>query len=1073
MQKTRLKIVLSLLLVMVLTVCSAAVIVPSIVPSTVAQAAGNAWDYTGTYYDNLNENLEGSAFRSQLAQLITETHNTGANSYSKLTSQFNITDANPETGKGMLFFYTGTQVSSYGDSSANREHVWPKDGGRAFPEKSGPGCDLQHLRPTDTNLNSTRGSKSFDELPTSASIVKENGSTSYGKTADELCYTSGNFFYPAKGYRGATARILMYVQTRWGDEYQLKFVDSAGNCKTIGKISTLLKWHLEEPPTASEIYRNQKAYEIQGNRNPFIDHPEYATKIYCNDGNSYNAALKRVVEQVGDPYNNTQPLVSLSFQETTLNLAAGATATLTVVANPTNAKKNLTWTTSNANVATVSNGVVTAVASGTATITATDKDTGLSATATVTVKQATGISIAGTPTKTEYLAGNSFSPAGLTVSITYSDGTTAVVENSQCQWLDGVTKSTKLAEGTQTVICKYGTFEKTISGITVAENPNPDPEPDTVVSIDCTQSPSISITKEGTYTNYEGASATGGIQKTLTGNGITIINDIGTSTSEVTVQYDNSGSVRFYSGSTLTIQYPSMKKIVITTDGSKNFKNDIAISGATVAVDGTTLTITFAEATGSVTFALTSQARVTNVSVTAGSGSGTVTPDPVVTVTLNKTALSLTAGGNETLVATVSTGAAVTWTSSNEAVAKVDANGKVTAIAAGTATITAKVGSVSATCQVTVSAGGTVTPDPVLTDKETYLASVAQNLAVGTDYKLALWQNSLSKVFYAIAEMDGNYLKTTENASDAAILRLENGTYEGCYYLKLGNKYISFDASWGGKYVKANITLTDTPSTEFYVGTHNELISLITAEDGNGVLQTESAYLGTHGTYSTLSATGVYYLQNEADIDVSQYVARLVVVDSGSGTVTPDPVVTVTLNKTALSLTAGGNETLVATVSTGAAVTWTSSNEAVAKVDANGKITAIAAGTATITAKVGSVSATCQVTVSAGTVTPDPTPDEVTEFVNLVTQAQNATGREQKFNAIKEALTKYNTLTDAQKSSAATAYQTLQGEITSYNQAVSNENAQHLQAVQNAVTYASAISVGFVALLAILKRKSF
>jgi len=90
-------------------------------------------------------------------------------------------------------------------------------------------------------------------------------------------------FYPGEGYRGATARILMYVQTRWGDTFNLTFVDSAGSCKTIGKISDLLRWHLEEPVTEAEIARNNAVYNIQGNRNPFIDHPEYATKIYCYD----------------------------------------------------------------------------------------------------------------------------------------------------------------------------------------------------------------------------------------------------------------------------------------------------------------------------------------------------------------------------------------------------------------------------------------------------------------------------------------------------------------------------------------------------------------------------------------------------------------------------------------------------------------------------------------------------------------------------------------------------------------------------------------------------------------------
>lgn len=264
-------------------------------------------EYEGNYYDGINESKTGLALRSEIAALITETHKTFT-SYNELSEVYRVADADPDKPGNIIWFYSGTSIKynglggSVGDT--NREHVWPKDGGKAFPEKSGPGSDGHHLRPTECQMNSTRGSLSFDEVEQTASnIVKQDGSTSYGN----LCYKSGSFFYPGKGYRGATARILMYVQTRWGDQYNLKFVDSAGKTKTIGKISTLMKWHLTEPVTEEEIRRNEAVFQMQGNRNPFIDHPEYATKIYCNDGESYNQALKNVVNQYGD-YSATKKL---------------------------------------------------------------------------------------------------------------------------------------------------------------------------------------------------------------------------------------------------------------------------------------------------------------------------------------------------------------------------------------------------------------------------------------------------------------------------------------------------------------------------------------------------------------------------------------------------------------------------------------------------------------------------------------------------------------------------------------------------------------------------------------------
>ncbi len=84
----------------------------------------------------------------------------------------------------------------------------------------------------------------------------------------------------------------------------------------------------------------------------------------------------------------------------------------------------------------------------------------------------------------------------------------------------------------------------------------------------------------------------------------------------------------------------------------------------------------------------------------------------VESVTLNKTELTLEVGGEETLTATVTpddaTDKTVTWSSDNTAIATVE-NGKVTAIAAGTATITAKAGDKTDTCSVTVNAAVTYT----------------------------------------------------------------------------------------------------------------------------------------------------------------------------------------------------------------------------------------------------------------------------------------------------------------------------------------------------------------------------
>lgn len=679
--------------------------------------AETTWEntYTGSYYDNLNTDLEGSAFRQELAELITDTH-TKYTSWDGLANAFKVADADPDNNGNVIWFYTGTSVpfSAFGGNpgSTNREHVWPKDGGDAFPEKSGPGSDAHHLRPTETQLNSTRGSKNFDEVAqTSANVVKENGSSGYGNSAygaDALCYSSGSFFYPAKGYRGATARILFYMQTRWGDhdQYNLEFVDGAGSSKTIGKISTLLKWHLEEPPTEEEIRRNEAVFGLQGNRNPFIDHPEYAAQIYCYDGESYNNALQQVLAESDDPYGNlnTAVLESLAISPSTVTISVGDTYALTAVPTPSNARANVSWTSSDNTVATVSDsGVVTAKSQGTVTITARNKDdASIYATARVTVKQVTDITISGAPVKTAYFEGDTFDPTGLTILATFSDGTSENLPPNTCTWLDGTTLSATLTAGTTSVVCKYGNITKTVTGITV-----------TVDYGDAIPVDMNNLQENVAYKlviDQEGLGKTLYIQNKVASSYYMASTEDIDSADDVYVEkvtggfrlYFKNGSSKNYlnaevSGTHVNLVSKTTATTVWTYDSAnKCIKTTVTVSGSNVEY--------YIGTYG--TYNTFSTSAIKHVSdsypaylATKNDGGGTVTPPVTDSVTLDKTSITLNVGDTATLVATAT--GTVTWTTSDNSVVTV-VNGKLTAVGAGTATVTATCGTAKATCTVTV-----------------------------------------------------------------------------------------------------------------------------------------------------------------------------------------------------------------------------------------------------------------------------------------------------------------------------------------------------------------------------------
>ncbi|MEG9296293.1 endonuclease [Mangrovibacillus sp. Mu-81] len=215
----------------------------------------------------------GSALKSALHNIIDD-HTTL--SYSEVWGALRNTDEDPGNSDNVLLLYSGRSQSKFtnggGVDDWNREHVWAKSHGD-FGTAQGPGTDLHHLRPTDVTVNSTRGNLDFD-----------NGGNEHNEAPGN--YYDGDSWEPRDEVKGDVARMIFYMAVRYeGDsgeaDLELNNDVNNGSAPYHGKISVLLDWHEEDPVDSRDIRRNNIIFEqYQGNRNPFIDHPEWAEMIW-------------------------------------------------------------------------------------------------------------------------------------------------------------------------------------------------------------------------------------------------------------------------------------------------------------------------------------------------------------------------------------------------------------------------------------------------------------------------------------------------------------------------------------------------------------------------------------------------------------------------------------------------------------------------------------------------------------------------------------------------------------------------------------------------------------------------
>ncbi len=306
------------------------------------------------YYDNAT-GLSGAALKTALKNIIENGHQD--HGYSGLWGAYLTTDRDYfyENDGTILDIYSENpngpdpynyvpDVKRCGNYSVegdcyNREHIIPQS---LFNEASPMVADVHFIRATDGKVNGMRSNYPFGKVGT-ASFTSQNFSKLGNSVSPGY---SGTVFEPIDAFKGDVARMIFYFVTRY--EAKLSGFTSGGMLGGSAypglqpwALQQYMLWHLMDPVSNEEKARNNASFAYQGNRNPFIDHPEYAELIW------------------GTPVADTE---------------APTIPTNLIANNPTSNSIAVSWTASTDNIGVTSyqvyaNGVLKATVNGTTTST--------------------------------------------------------------------------------------------------------------------------------------------------------------------------------------------------------------------------------------------------------------------------------------------------------------------------------------------------------------------------------------------------------------------------------------------------------------------------------------------------------------------------------------------------------------------------------------------------------------------------------------------------------------------------------------------------------------------------------
>ena len=239
-------------------------------------------------YYNTAEGLSGLELKQALHDII-DNHN--VSTYSDLWTHFQSTDMKTDGSvwdiySTVTYQFITDQCGDYNSEGDcyNREHSFPKSwfGGEITPMYT----DLFHLYPTDGFVNGKRGNLPYGET-LNPTWTSSNGSR---LGVSSVPGYSGEIFEPIDEYKGDLARTYFYMAVRYyGEDSGWPGSDMvAGAEPEPWALDMLIRWNTDDPVSQKETDRNEAVYDIQGNRNPFIDNDGYVSSIW--GVNSYSRA---------------------------------------------------------------------------------------------------------------------------------------------------------------------------------------------------------------------------------------------------------------------------------------------------------------------------------------------------------------------------------------------------------------------------------------------------------------------------------------------------------------------------------------------------------------------------------------------------------------------------------------------------------------------------------------------------------------------------------------------------------------------------------------------------------------